>query len=139
MKKIETQLSATMVIPKGGKQAWSNISYGETPVAKDINEGSPLVMATAYFEDGTWVAGGVYKGSSLTDYNFIFMWVFDHQGNQYPAYPIDVIEKEDFFFKGIHFSLRVHGKDRKYFLNVVEADSKEATEKEHEKMEVEQW
>lgn len=138
MKKYETQLSATMILPKGGKQAWSNISYGKTPVAKDINEGSPIVMATAHFEDGTWVAGGVYKGNSLTDYNFIFMYVFDQQGNQYSDCSIDIIDKEDFFFNGIHFSLRDHDEDRKYFLNIVEADNKGETENKHEKMELEQ-
>jgi hypothetical protein len=116
--------STTMTLPKGGKQAWTNIMQGhaQPPVPEELNVGSPIVMAYAVFEDGTWVAGGVYKGTDPTDYNVKFMWVFDANGNQYPGWPIDVSDNEDFLQTGYYFSL-TEGVDDEYLLNIVEAQS----------------
>lgn len=125
MKKTEIEFTATMTLPKGGKQAWSNIMYGETPVPNDLNVGSPIVMATAHFENGTWVAGGVYKSSTPTDYNIIFMWVFDKNGKQYPGWPIDVSDNEDFFMNSIQFGLEDDLDDGNYLLKIVEAVEEE--------------
>lgn len=122
MNEPQPKYTATMMLPKGGKQAWSNIMYGDTPVPDEIDTGSPIVMATATFDDGTWVAGGVLKSETPTDYNTIFMWVFDQNGNQYPGWPIDVSDNEDFFISGIYFSL-TDDDDDEYLLNVEEADS----------------
>ena len=120
----DPKYSANMILPKGGKQAWTNIMQGQAqpPVSDELNIGSPIVMASAVFEDGTWVAGGVYKGENPTDYNIKFMWVFDAKGNQYPGWPIDVSDDEDFLQTGYYFSL-TEGVDDEYLLNVVEAQS----------------
>jgi hypothetical protein len=118
----QPKYTATMMLPKGGKQAWTNIMQGATSVPDDIETGSPIVMATAIFEDGTWVAGGVLKGDSPAEYNIIFMWVFDINGNKYPRWPIDVGDVEDFFLSAIYFSLP-GGEDDEYLLKIVEVES----------------
>ncbi len=118
----QPKYEATMTIPKGGKEAWSNLMHGQTPVPDDINTGSPIVMATAQFDDGTWVAGGVLKSKTPTDYNIIFMWVFTKNGNQSSGWPIDVSDNEDFYLSSISFSLTDDG-DEDYLLKIVEADS----------------
>lgn len=112
---------ATMVLPKGGVEAWTLIMYGEAPVPDQINTGSPVVMAYARFDDGTQVAGGVYKGDDPTDYNVKFMWVLDASGNQYPGWPIDVSDEEDFTTRSYLFSLTEDGADD-YLLKIVESD-----------------
>lgn len=109
--------TADMILPQGGKQAWTAIMQGSAPVPNEMNAGSPVVMATAKFEDGTWVAGGVYKGTNPTDFNVKFMWVFDANGNQYSGWPIDVSDHEDFL--GNAYSFELNGVE--YQLNVVEA------------------
>ena len=108
-----------MVLPAGGKQAWTLIMRGETPVPDQINPGSPIVMANARFEDGTQVSGGVYKSDKPNEYNIKFMWVFDANGNQYPGWPIDVSDQEDFLNNAYLFSLD-GGDEAEYRLNVVE-------------------
>jgi hypothetical protein len=118
----DPKYTANMILPKGGKQAWTNIMQGQVPVPDEINTGSPIVMAYARFEDGTWVAGGVYKGDDPTDFNIKFMWVFDATGNQYPGWPIDVSDDQDFLQTGYYFSL-TEGVDNEYLLNIVEAQS----------------
>jgi hypothetical protein len=79
-------------------------------------------MAVARFDDGTQVVGGVYKGENPTDFNVKFMWVFDANGNQYPGWPIDVGDHQDFSGGSYAFSL-TGGDDEDYLLNVVEAQS----------------
>lgn len=111
--------TANMVLPQGGKQAWTLIMQGQ-PVADQINTGSPVVMAVARFDDGTTVAGGVYKGVDPTDFNVKFMWVFDANGNQYPGWPIDVSDNQDFLQNGYSFELPDKGD---YQLNIIEAQS----------------
>ncbi|HYG79691.1 MAG TPA: hypothetical protein VD861_04850 [Pyrinomonadaceae bacterium] len=118
----DPKYTANMILPKGGKQAWTQIMQGQASVPAEINPGSPIVMADARFEDGTWVAGGVYKGDDPTDFNVKFMWVFDAKGNQYPGWPIDVSDDEDFLQNGYYFSLTEDVEDE-YLLNVVEAQS----------------
>jgi hypothetical protein len=116
--------TATMILPKGAKQAWTNLMQGPPPNAPDqINNGSPIVMAYARFDDGTQVAGGVYKWEDPNGpLNIKFMWVFDANGNQYPGWPIDVSDNEDFLQNGYSFSL-TEGVDDEYLLNIVEAQS----------------
>lgn len=113
--------NTTMTLPKGGMQAWTLIMQGEATVPDEINTGSPIVMAYARFEDGTQVAGGVYKWQTPTDYNVKFMWVFDANGNQYPGWPIDVSDDQDFLATEYIFSLIDGGAT--YQLNIVEAQS----------------
>jgi len=116
--------TATMTLPKGGKQAWTDIMQADPPSAPDqINNGSPIVMAYARFDDGTQVAGGVYKwADTQSPMNIKFMWVFDANGNQYPGWPIDVSDDEDFLQTGYYFSL-TEDVDDEYLLNIVEAES----------------
>jgi hypothetical protein len=120
----DPQYTAVMTLPKGGMQAWTDIMQGTTPVPAKIFTGSPIVMAisTAY-ADGTRVVGGVLKSESPTEYNSIFMWAFDRNGNQYPFWPIDMSDNEDFFTSALYFSLEVDGEEEEYLLNIVEADS----------------
>jgi len=57
----EPKYTATMTLPKGGKQAWTDIMQADPPSAPgQMNNGSPIVMAYARFDNGTQVAGGVY-------------------------------------------------------------------------------
>jgi hypothetical protein len=112
--------TARMVLPPGGKQAWTEIMQGSAPVPEDINTGSPIVMAWARFKDGTQVAGGVCKSDTPTDYNVKFMWVLDAKGNQYPGWPLDVSDDQDFLAKAYAFSLTPDG-DQTHLLNVAES------------------
>jgi hypothetical protein len=116
--------TAVMTLPKGGKQAWTDIMQGTTPVPNKILTGSPIVMAiSTVYGDGTWVVGGVLKSESPTEYNSIFMWAFDRNGNQYPFWPIDMSDNEDFFTTKLYFSLEVDAVENEYVLDIVEADS----------------
>jgi hypothetical protein len=110
--------TANMILPQGGKQAWTLIMQGQA-VSDEINTGSPVVMAVARYDDGTMVAGGVYKGTDPTDFNIKFMWVFDANGNQYPGWAIDVSDDEDFLQTGYGFDLP---NGNSYQLNIVEND-----------------
>jgi len=119
----ETRHTARMVLPAGGMEAWTQIMNGSTPVPEDISAGSPIVMAWARFQDGTQVAGGVFKSDTPTDFNVKFMWVLDPDGNQYPGWPLDVSDHETFFNSSYEFSLG--SDDQIYVLNVVEAPANE--------------
>jgi hypothetical protein len=110
---------ASMVLPANGMQAWTKLMQGESPVPGEISSGSPIVMAFARYSDGTSVAGGVYKSDAPTDYNIKFMWVYDSEGNQYPGWPIDVSDEEDFLKASYTFSLTPDSKEL-YQLNIVE-------------------
>ncbi len=110
---------ASMVLPAGGMEAWTQIMQGASPVPNEINTGSPIVMAWARFDDGTQVGGGVSKSETPTDYNVKFMWVLDANGNQYPGWPIDVSDDEDFLTTAYFFSLTPDGES--YLLNVIES------------------
>jgi hypothetical protein len=114
-----SQQVARMVLPPGGKEAWTQIMQGTGPVPDKINAGSPIVMAWARFKDGTQVAGGVYKSDTPTDYNVKFMWVFDANGNQYPGWPLDVSDNENFLGKAYSFSLTPDAEET-YLLKVAE-------------------
>lgn len=111
---------AQMVLPAGGKQVWTELMQGSAPVPDKINAGSPIVMAWARFDDGTQVAGGVAKTDTPTDYNLKFMWVLDAKGNQYPSWPIDVSDDEDFLGSAYTFAL-TPGDEPTHRLNIVEA------------------
>jgi hypothetical protein len=113
------QFMADMTLPAGGMEAWTKIMQGIVPVPEQINTGSPVVMATARYDDGTQVVGGVYKYNTPTEYNVKFMWVFDVNGNQYPGWPIDVSDDQDFFNTAYEFTL-VPDSGISYLLNIVE-------------------
>jgi len=108
--------TASLVLPAGGKEYWTQLMQGSAPVPNEINAGSPIVMAWTRFDDGTQVGGGVYKSDTPDDYNIKFMWAFDAKGNQYPGWPIDVSDNEDFLANAYEFSIG----DTDYLLNVVE-------------------
>ena len=111
---------ATMVLPVGGKAEWTRIMRGEVPVHSSIEQGSPIVQASAVFSDGTVVIGGVSRSDTPAEYNNKFMWVFDAKGQRYPNWPIDVSDHEDFESNGVAFSLREDAEDEEYELNIVE-------------------
>jgi hypothetical protein len=116
---------ATMTLPAGGKAAWTAIMGGGVPVPDEINPGAPIVMAVARFDDGTQVVGGVYKYTDPTQYNVKFMWVFDADGSQYPGWPIDVSDDEDFDQSSYAFALPPGGTVANYLLTIVEAQPQE--------------
>ena len=104
MNESNCEFTATMLLPKDGKQYWTDLMQGKTPVADSITVGSPIVLGTALFDDGTIVVGGVSKTKDPTDYNIVFMWVYDQDGTKYPGWPIDLSDSEDFFINSIAFS-----------------------------------
>jgi len=120
----EPNYTAVMTLPKGGKQAWTDIMQGNTQVPNKIYTGTPIVMAISTpYADGTWVAGGVLKSERPAESNYKFMWAFDRNGNQYPFWPIDVGDHEDFYTSSLNFSLEVDDVEQEYVLNIVEAES----------------
>ncbi len=85
-----------MYLPKNGKEKWTKIMEAQiTELSTEVLEGQPIVMSTATFDDGFWVAGGVYKSEEPTDYNIKFMNVFTPDGQQIP-FLIDPSDHEDF-------------------------------------------
>lgn len=110
---------ARMILPSGGKQAWTDIMQATAPIPDEIDTGSPIVMAWARFKDGTQVAGGVYKSDTPSDYNVKFMWVLDANGNRYPGWPIDVADHENFLHKAYTFTLTPDSEET-YRLNIAE-------------------
>jgi hypothetical protein len=112
------KLTARMVLPPGGKQAWTAIMQGRTPVPQGLDIGSPIVLAIATFDDGVQVIGGVSKGESPETFNPKLMWVFDSQGQQVPNWPIDVSDHEDFETVSFEFSLNEQA-TRSYLLEIV--------------------
>ena len=88
--------TTTLYLPKNGKEKWTKIMEGGTiDYASDVLEGQPIVMATAIFDDGFWVAGGVYKSETPEEYNIKFMNVYTPDGIQVP-FLIDPSDHEDF-------------------------------------------
>jgi hypothetical protein len=116
------QFTTIMFLPQNGKQAWTDIMQGQATVPAELNTGSPIVMAYATFDDGTQVVGGVSKSDTPTDFNIKFMWVFDPNGNQYPGWPIDVSDDEDFLQTAYSFSI-TENVDGEYLLNIAESQS----------------
>jgi hypothetical protein len=117
------QQIAVMTLPPGGREAWTQIMYGNVPAPAELLPGAPIVMAYARFPDGTQVAGGVYKSVDPAQ-NVKFMWVFDADGNQYPGWPIDVGDEQDFLDTAYIFGLPA-GSEPNYQLNVVDTLSQE--------------
>jgi len=99
----------TLYLPKDGKEKWTKIMEGELPeFAEDILEGQPIVMATAIFEDGFWVTGGIYKSVEPEAYNIKFMNVYTPDGQQLP-YLIDPSDHED--FRNDYFVFYLNGEE----------------------------
>lgn len=97
--------TTTLYLPKNGKEAWTEIMEGKaTQLSEDVLEGNPIVMATAVFDDGFWVTGGVYKSDSPEEYNIKFIHVYTPDGQQIP-FLIDPSDHEDFRQKSYIFYL----------------------------------
>ncbi len=96
---------ATMMLPKGGKNYWTTIMYGEAKFDYKILEGEIIVAAYAKFEDGVQVIGGVKKSPGESDPNYKFFTALDANGKVYPNDPIDVSDHQDFESSGIFFIL----------------------------------
>jgi hypothetical protein len=113
--------SATLYLPKNGKQIWTALMQGESPVPSGIYEGQPIVMATTTFEDGIMVAGGVMKSNQSDEFNIKFFNTFDAQGNliSEPRQPIDPSDHEDFYQNGCIFNLN-DDESVEYHLEIVE-------------------
>ena len=67
------------------------------------------------------VAGGVCSSATPTQFNVKFMWVFDADRNQYPGWPIDVSDDEDFLNTSYEFTLPAPG-GGSYRLNVIDTE-----------------
>lgn len=101
------QYRATMYLPVNGKQKWTAIMQGEVPVSENIYENQPIVLATALFENGILVTGGVYKSATPREFNYKMFCAFDAAGNliHEPYQPLDVSDHEDFYQNSILFNL----------------------------------
>jgi hypothetical protein len=99
--------TATLRLPKGGKQAWTDIMQANVKISDNAYENQPLVMATAKFKNGIMVASGVLKSDSPAEFNIKFCYTFDAQGTliDSPYQPIDVSDHEDFMHNGYIFNL----------------------------------
>jgi len=87
--------TATLYLPKNGKEVWTSIMEGSSTISIDIYENQPIVQAFAQFRDGIKVVGGVYKSAQPEEYNIKFYYVFDKEGNMLP-HRIDPSDNEDF-------------------------------------------
>ncbi len=86
----------TLYLPKNGKEKWTKIMEGiSSDYVENVLTGQPIVMATAAFDDGFWVTGGVYKSETPEEYNIKFMNVYTPDGVQIP-FLIDPSDHEDF-------------------------------------------
>lgn len=87
--------TTTLYLPKNGKELWTKLMEGNTKISEDIQEGQPIVMSVATFDDGFMVSGGVYKSEEPAAYNIKFMNVYTPDGQQIP-FLIDPSDHEDF-------------------------------------------
>ena len=86
----------TLYLPKNGKEKWTKIMEGDViDYLDNILVGQPIVMSTATFDDGFWVAGGVYKSETPTEFNIKFINVYTPDGIPIP-FLIDTSDHEDF-------------------------------------------
>lgn len=113
--------TATLRLPKGGKQAWTDIMQANVKVSEEAYEYQPLVMATAKFKTGIMVASGVLKSNTPTEYNIKFCYTYSADGKliDSPYQPIDVSDHEDFLHNGYIFNLN-DDESVEYVLNIVE-------------------
>jgi hypothetical protein len=112
--------TTNFTLPKNGKQTWTKFMQmpnDDVVVPEDIDPWSPIVSATAVFDDGIWVMGGALKSDDPKEHNSIFFWAFDQQGTQLREWPIDVSDSEDFVISEIHFEI----KEEPYVLKIQEA------------------
>ena len=111
--------TATLYLPKKGKEIWTSIMEGRSDISEDIYECQPIVQATSRFRDGIQVVGGVYKSPQPEEYNIKFYYVFDKKGNMLP-HRIDPSDHEDFRENIIVFYLNEEEVGDKYILYIKE-------------------
>jgi len=112
--------TTTLLLPKDGMEKWTKIMEGNaTDLSLDLLPGDPIVMATATFEDGFWVAGGVLKSEEPDDYNIKFMHVYTPDGQLIP-YRIDPSDHEDFRHEGYVFYLNDEEVGDEYIVEIKE-------------------
>ena len=101
------QLKATMMIPKDGKNKWTNLMQNATSkIPEGVNEGEYLTASSASFSDGILVLGGIAMGPQGDDgYNYPVFYLFDKDFNRIGGWPIDPSDWEDFQVKSIEFNL----------------------------------
>ena len=111
--------TATLYLPKNGKEIWTSIMEGRSTISKDIYENQPIVQATAQFRDGIQVVGGVYKSAEPGEYNIKYYYVFDKKGNMLP-HRIDPSDNEDFRERSRIFYLNDEEVGDQYILYIKE-------------------
>jgi len=94
-----------MRLPAGGKKAWTDIMQANVKISDNFYENQPIVMATAKFKTGIWVAGGVMKSDMPDEFNIKFFYTFEASGSLMESQPIDVSDHEDFMHSGYIFIL----------------------------------
>jgi len=109
---------AVLELPPGAKSLYTRYMEGKLQPPSEMDTDSPVFASIATFPNGVWVIGGVSK-SGKKEYNSIFMWAFRPDGSQYPGYPIDVSDMEDFDVNSMSFELE----GCSYELRVVEKAS----------------
>lgn len=117
-----SQLTATMTIPKDGKNKWTQLMQNATSkIPEGVNEGEYLTASSAQFTDGILVFGGIAMGPQGEDgYNYPMFFVFDKEYNRIGGWPIDPSDWEDFQVNHIEFNLN-DNESLTYILNIEEA------------------
>ena len=118
----EPQFKATMLIPKNGKNLWTDIMQNAPQLPEGVTEGQYIAASYARFADGTFVFGGVAAGPKSQDYNYALFMVFDKNCNQIGGWPIDTSDWEDFHVNAIQFAIDPDDDDGNYLLLVEEAE-----------------
>lgn len=113
--------TTTLYLPKDGMEKWTKIMEGGSSgeLAAEVMTGAPIVMATAKFKDGFWVAGGVLKSEQPEEYNIKFMHVYTPDGQQIDGL-IDPSDHEDFRHTGYVFYLNEEEIGDEYVVKIKE-------------------
>lgn len=111
-------LTATMTIPKDGKNIWTNLMQNGSKLVQGISEGEFITSSIARFGDGTFVVGGIAQGPE-NEYNYPIFMVFDANYNRVGGWPIDSSDWEDFQVSSISYSIDDNIEDQ-YLLEIHE-------------------
>lgn len=116
----EPEFKATMMIPKNGKNLWTDIMQNPPAPPQGVTEGMYFCASYAKFSDGISVFGGVAVGPVSQDFNYALFMVFDRDFNQIGGWPIDTSDWEDFQVSSIQFGIGPHDEDGNYLLTIKE-------------------
>jgi len=116
-----SQFTATMTIPKDGKNVWTDIMQNPSTLPEGVTENQYIAASYAKFSNGVSVFGGVAAGPIDSGYNYALFMVFDTNMNQIGGWPIDTSDWEDFHINSISFCIDPNCDEEDYELSIVEA------------------